>query len=240
MANDSLLRLNKFIAQHLNIGRRAADELIATGKVLINNTPATLGDRVRPGDTVHAQGKTITSGAPTFLYVLMNKPEGYVCSRRQQGDALTIYSLLPPAFQHLKTVGRLDKNSSGLILLTNNGDLAHRLTHPSFVKVKQYEVTLDKPLQPLHHQMIADHGITLPDGPSKLQLTRLQNGDNTQWQVAMHEGRNRQIRRTFAALGYGVTRLHRTAFGPFTIEELGGKPLTEITRLPAALESPLR
>jgi 23S rRNA pseudouridine2605 synthase len=237
MPEDST-RLNKFIAQHLNIGRRAADDLIASGHVNINDQPAGLGSRVHPGDIVWAQGRKLTANvAQNFLYVLMDKPEGYVCSRRQQGDTPTVYSLLPDAYQHLKTVGRLDKNSSGLILLTNNGDLAHKLTHPSFTKVKRYEVTLDQPLQPLHHQMIADHGITLPDGNSKLQLDRMIEGDSTQWLVTMHEGRNRQIRRTFGALGYEVMRLHRISFGPFSLTQLAGKQLLQLEQLPASLDT---
>lgn len=224
---DDTLRLNKYIAQHANLGRRAADDLIASGKVALNGKQATLGDRVRAGDVIAVNGKPLATHQP-FLYVLMDKPEGYVCSRRQQGDTPTIYSLLPSRYQHLKTVGRLDKNSSGLILLTNDGDFAHRLTHPSFTKTKQYEVTLDAALQPLHHQMISDHGIQLPDGPSKLQLTRLHDGNDTEWRVAMHEGRNRQIRRTFSALGYEVVRLHRTHFGQFTLSQLEGKTLHEL------------
>ena len=235
MPQDSI-RLNKFIAQHLNIGRRAADDLIEAGNVNINDQPAGLGSRVHPGDVVWANGRKLTlSSKQHFIYLLMDKPEGYVCSRRQQGDTPTVYSLLPEAYQHLKTVGRLDKNSSGLILLTNNGDLAHTLTHPSFTKIKRYEVTLDQPLQPLHHQMIADHGIHLPDGNSRLQLDRLVEGDSTQWLVTMHEGRNRQIRRTFSALGYEVVRLHRVSFGPLTITQLEGKQLLELDQLPANL-----
>lgn len=229
MPDDSFIRINKFLAQHLDIGRRAADDLITAGQVMINGAPASLGSRVGPQDIVVAQGQRLTgASAAPFLYVLMDKPEGYVCSRRQQGDTPTIYSLLPPAYQHLKTVGRLDKNSSGLIMLTNDGDLAHKLTHPSFSKTKTYEVTLDKPLEPLHHQMITDHGIQLADGTSKFQLSRLADNDSTQWLVTMHEGRNRQIRRTFAALGYNVARLHRTGFGPFTIGQLDGKQLVNL------------
>jgi 23S rRNA pseudouridine2605 synthase len=229
MSDDSI-RLNKFIAQHLNVGRRAADDLIAAGKVTINGKPIELGARVRQGDTVQVQGREFAWEAhPDFIYLLMNKPEGYVCSRRQQGDTRTIYSLLPAKYQHLKTIGRLDKNSSGLIVLTNDGDLAHRLTHPSFVKVKKYEVTLDQPLQPLHHQMIADHGIDLPDGNSRLQLDRMHEGDSDSWLVTMHEGRNRQIRRTFGALGYEVLRLHRIQFGPVTTTQLQGNQLAEIS-----------
>jgi 23S rRNA pseudouridine2605 synthase len=105
-----------------------------------------------------------------------------------------------------------------LLLLTNDGQLAYELTHPKFIKQKVYEVTLNQPLQPLHRQMISDHGIQLDDGPSRLQLERLQENDDHAWRVTMHEGRNRQIRRTFAALGYTVTKLHRTQFGPYQLD----------------------
>jgi 23S rRNA pseudouridine2605 synthase len=150
---------------------------------------------------------------------MLNKPVGYVCSRNGQGSK-TVYDLLPPEYQQLKTVGRLDKDSSGLLLLTNDGQLAQELTHPSQQKRKVYEVTLDKPLQPLHRQMISDHGVSLEDGPSKLELERQHDGDDTKWIVTMHEGRNRQIRRTFAALGYEVIQLHRTKFGNYQLGTL--------------------
>lgn len=223
------IRLNKFIATQKGIGRRAVDDLIAAGKVTVNGQVAILGARVSPADKVVVAGKTLvwSPAEGNFLYIMLNKPTGYVCSRRQQGDVPTIYSLLPAKYQHLKTVGRLDKDSSGLILLTNDGDFAHRLTHPSFVKTKVYEVTLDKPLEPLHHQMISDVGLDLPDGKSQLSLER-QSDDYTVWRVTMHEGRNRQIRRTFAALGYEVVKLHRTAFGNYTLGQLDSGHLEEI------------
>lgn len=228
---DEPVRLNKFIASRLNLGRRAADDLIAAKKVRVNGELPQLGARVQPGDEVIAEGsRLIFDKAPDFTYVLLNKPVNYVCSRRQQGDTPTIYNLLPQKYHHLKPVGRLDKNSSGLLLLTNDGDLAHRMTHPSFVKIKKYEVTLDQPLQPLHRQMINDYGITLPDGPSKLQLERLHDGDDHAWIVTMHEGRNRQIRRTFAALGYEVETLHRTDFGALNLHQLGSEQYKEIPK----------
>ncbi len=228
MATTDGTRLNKFIATQLNVGRRAADDIISAGKVLVNGKQPQLGARVFDNDQVIVDGKRLHT-TQNYVYLLMNKPVGYICSRRQQGSVQTIYTLLPPEYQHLKTVGRLDKDSSGLILLTNDGDLAHRLTHPSFVKVKKYEVTLDKPLQPLHRQIISDFGIDLPDGKSKLHLDRLSEGNNKQWQVTMHEGRNRQIRRTFAAVGYNVAQLHRTQFGPYTLNQLHSKQLMPIS-----------
>lgn len=148
---------------------------------------------------------------------MLNKPPGYVCSRAGQGSR-TIYELLPSDYKILKPIGRLDKYSSGLLLLTNDGDLANELTHPRYAKTKVYDITLDKPLQPLHQQMINDRGLTLEDGLSKLSLLKLNN--STEWQVTMREGRNRQIRRTFEALGYGITKLHRTSFGSYILKEL--------------------
>ena len=218
--DQTTTRLNKFLALHLGIGRREADDLIVKGKIKINGKSPVLGARVKHGDKVEVNGKLLDSLTPKYVYLLMNKPVNYVCSRRQQGDTPTIYNLLPDKYKSLKTVGRLDKDSSGLILLSNNGDFAHKLTHPSFAKLKKYEVMLDRPLEPLHHQMINDHGINLPDGPSKLSLQRLKEGNDRGWLVTMHEGRNRQIRRTFAALGYGVQRLHRIQFGDYQLNGL--------------------
>jgi 23S rRNA pseudouridine2605 synthase len=147
---------------------------------------------------------------------MLNKPTGYVVSRDGQGS-LTIYDLLPPELHSLKPIGRLDKDSSGLLLLTNDGQLAQELTHPKYQKTKIYEVTLSTPLQPLHRQMISDRGLQLTDGPSKLELERITDGNDKDWRVHMHEGRNRQIRRTFAALGYSVQTLHRTHFGSYVL-----------------------
>lgn len=212
--SDNLIRLNKALAHAKGIARREADELISAGRITINGKTAALGARIDIGiDQVTIDGQPVASLAPNYTYLLMHKPVGYVCSRKQQGDIPTIYELLPSSYQYLKPVGRLDKDSSGLILLTDDGDFAHRMTHPSFQKTKVYKVTLDTHLAPLHHQMINDHGVNLDDGVSRLQLER--EDDDTSWIVTMREGRNRQIRRTFDALGYRVTSLHRTDFGPY-------------------------
>lgn len=222
MSSDSstdLVRLNKYLALHLGVSRREADALIEKGSVTANGTVMPIGARIAPGDTVIVNGKPIT---PTteHVYLLLNKPAGYVCSRRSQGGMATVYELLPKKYHSLKTVGRLDYASSGLLLLSNDGDFTYRMTHPKFAKTKQYEVTLDQELQPLHQQMISDYGVQLEDGTSKLGLERLSDDNRLSWRVIMSEGRNRQIRRTFASLGYTVTALHRTHFGPYTLGEL--------------------
>lgn len=254
------IRLNKFLAERLGVSRREADELIAAGKVTIDGQVASLGDRITwAGDAAKKNAKTGPVHQPMvyckgklvpfdteFAYLAFNKPVGYVCSRRAQGSAPTLYELLPAKYRRLKTVGRLDKDSSGLILLTNDGDFAFQMTHPKFRKNKVYEVELDKPLEPLHQQMISEYGVLLDDGISK--FTVIKNNDTwagdaaggtpkmlakgkilgetaaagpaQSYTVILTEGRNRQIRRTFAALGYTVTKLHRTQFGKYELGDL--------------------
>lgn len=217
-AEPETTRLNKYLALQLGISRREADLMIEKGRVRIGETVATLGARFSD-EPIHVDGKPI-SGATDRRYVAFYKPAGYVCSRRAQGDNPTIYSILPSSIHPLKPVGRLDKDSSGLILLTNDGDFAYQMTHPKFAKTKVYEVHLDHDLEPLHQQMISDYGVTLDDGVSKLGLSRLSDTQRRDWQITMSEGRNRQIRRTFTALGYTVTRLHRTIFGNYSLGDM--------------------
>lgn len=212
-------RLNKYLALQLGLSRREADDYISAQRVRVNNTPAVLGARVRSGDIVTVDGKTVQGGVE-FAYIALNKPVGYLSSRRSQGDIPTLYTLLPSEYHTLKPVGRLDKDSSGLLLLTNDGNFAYRMTHPKFYKVKIYTVELDADLAPLHQQMISDYGVHLEDGISKFELTRVSDSHRKAWIVTMSEGRNRQIRRTFAALGYTVTKLHRTHFGDYSLGDM--------------------
>ena len=223
-----MLRLNKDLATNFGISRREADNLISAGKVLVNNKPAEIGARVEETDSVVVDGKKITS--QKLIYIALNKPAGYVCSRKRQGDTPTMYELLPADLQALKSVGRLDKDSSGIILLTNDGDFAFQMTHPRFVKTKIYEVHIDRALEPLHQQMIADFGVQLPDGRSQLGLEKLDESRSF-WRITMSEGRNRQIRRTFEALGYKVTALHRTNFGRYGLDGLESGKFVEVPKV---------
>jgi len=211
------LRLNKFLAERIGVSRREADELISDGKVLVNDEPAKLGAHIDISDKVCYNNK-IVPFKTDFLYLAFNKPVGYVCSRRAQGSTPTLYKLLPKKYHNLKTVGRLDKDSSGLILLTNDGNFAFQMTHPKFRKQKVYEVELNKPLEPLHQQMISDYGVILDDGPSQFKIVK--DASEKSYIVILNEGRNRQIRRTFASVGYRVTKLHRTQFGKYELGHL--------------------
>lgn len=217
--DNNTIRLNKFLAERLGVSRREADDLISSGQITVNGQIASLGNKVDTKSIICYNNKTIPFET-NYTYIAFNKPVGYVCSRRAQGQAPTLYDLLPQEYRKLKTVGRLDKDSSGLILLTNDGDFAFQMTHPKFRKTKVYEVELNRPLEPLHQQMISDYGVMLDDGPSRFKIIRKDTPDTKSYQVILTEGRNRQIRRTFAALGYRVTKLHRTQFGKYELNNL--------------------
>ena len=213
------MRINKFVAQATGLSRRAADDAIVAGKVTVNNQPPLIGQDVDATDIILLDGRRLEK-PPSATTIILNKPIGYVCSRRGQGSK-TVYELLPLELHKLKPVGRLDKDSSGLLLLTDDGDLANNLTHPSFSKQKTYEVELDKPLTPSHWEQITRKGVRLEDGPSQFdELRWLDKNDGLKWMVTMSEGRNRQIRRTFAALGYEIVKLHRTHFGGYQLGAL--------------------
>ena len=154
--------------------------LIETGKVMVDGKVAQIGQRVESEQVrIMVKGKDV--GERKYEYWQLHKPCGYVCSKRRQGATPTIYELLPRELKGLKTVGRLDKDSSGLILLTNDGDFAFRMTHPKFAKLKVYEVDLDRELEPLHQQMIGDFGVEIGDGRSRLGLTKIEEGNRKRW-----------------------------------------------------------
>lgn len=204
------MRINRYIAHCTGISRRAADQAILDDRVRLNNQVPKPGDDVGDGDTVTLDDKPLVL-PQTFRTIILNKPVGYVVSRDGQGSK-TIYELLPPELDTLKPVGRLDKDSSGLLVLTDDGALAQELTHPSRQKKKVYIIKLSKPLAGTDAEAIT-HGVSLEDGPSRLEL----KGDGVSWVVSMHEGRNRQIRRTFEHLGYNVISLHRIRFGDYAL-----------------------
>ncbi|MDQ5886175.1 MAG: rRNA synthase [Patescibacteria group bacterium] len=205
------MRINKYVAQCTGMSRRAADKAITWGRVKVNDQPSSVGHDVQESDVVTLDGTPIKP-ATTFTTIILNKPAGYVVSRDGQGSA-SIYELLPESMHRLKPVGRLDKASSGLLLLTDNGDLANQLTHPSYKKEKVYEIELYVPLTQDNKRKI-ERGVILEDGISKLKLS----GKDTKWTVTMNEGRNRQIRRTFGELGLTIAKLHRVQFGDYILE----------------------
>lgn len=209
------MRLNQFLARTSGLSRRAADFAISQGRVLVNDVEPQIGQSVTERDGVRLDGDELTL-PQQFTYIRFHKPVGVITSHRQQGKTPTVYSLLPESFDRLHTVGRLDRDSSGLLILTDDGDFAHSQTHPSFVKDKVYEVTLSRSLSHDERRLL-ERGVKLEDGPSR--LTFLSHRDDRAV-VKLTEGRNRQIRRTFAAVGHEVIVLHRTKFGGLELGDL--------------------
>jgi pseudouridine synthase len=219
------MRINQFIASASGLSRRASDTAIADGRASLNGQPATLGQTVETGDTVTLDGQ-ILALRPAHTYILLNKPAGYVSSRVRQGSDPTLYDLLPAKFFSLRIAGRLDRDSSGLVVLSDDGQFIQDLTHPSNDKTKYYELTLSHPLTPADRTKLAG-GVTLKDGPSHVTLV-VEKG--TKLGVTLSEGRNRQLRRTFGALGYRIEKLHRTRMGNFLLGELPEGKWTEVAK----------
>lgn len=219
------MRINRYVAAATGLSRRAADTAIAAGRVTIAGRAAVPGDQVEGSDQVKLDGRPVQLPA-THTYLMLNKPVGYVSSRRRQGDDPTLYELLPPPARQLRLAGRLDRDSSGLVLLSDDGDFIHRYTHPSQDKLKIYELTLSRALAPTDRSHL-ETGVELADGPSRLQV---QSSTGARVTVALNEGRNRQLRRTFGALGYGVERLHRTHVGPYSLGDLPPGASKEVSR----------
>ena len=219
------MRLNRYVAMATGLSRRQADNAIFEKRVMINGKTAVLGDQAGPSDTILLDDVAI-SAPDTFLYLVLHKPAGYVTSRAQQGKDKTIYVLLPEAYHRLKPVGRLDRGTSGLLLLTDDGETAFQLSHPAYLKTKRYEVVLDKVVNGEIASKLRK-GVELKDGLSQFDSL---SGKGKNWQLTLHEGRNRQIRRTFAALKYNVIKLHRTQFGKLSLDKIPAGEFRLITK----------
>ncbi len=219
------MRINVYIAQVTGLSRRGADKVIREGRVSINGRTASIGETVQNNDTLELDGKRLQMPQASTL-IALNKPRGYVVSRKGQG-AKTIYDLLPKKYYRLKPVGRLDKDSSGLLLLTDDGKLAQALAHPRSQKNKIYIVNLNLPLGDIDKNFLSN-GVELEDGLSKLGISGL-SADRKTMTITISEGRNRQIRRTFAALNYNVNSLHRIQFGEYDLNGLQSGEFTTIT-----------
>jgi len=220
------VRINRFVASSSGLSRRAADEAIAAGRVKINGHAAALGQNVEPAAAVTLDGTPLAIKTG-HTYLMLNKPTGYVSSHVRQTADPTLYELIPAEYAKLRITGRLDRDSSGLILLSDDGDFIQSLAHPSRGKTKEYELTLSSAPTPDHLAKLAA-GIPLRDGISRITVTTSSGKHLT---VTLGEGRNRQIRRTFGSLGLTVERLHRTRIGSYELGNLpaGGWQLVNIS-----------
>lgn len=212
-------RLNRFISNAGICSRRDADELIAEGKIKINGKVVTeLGTKVERNDEVKYNGKTIRP--QNYVYVLLNKPKDYISTMDDPEKRKTVMQLIKGACdERMYPVGRLDRNTTGLLLFTNDGEMSQKLTHPSYKIKKIYHVELDKPLTENHFNQIAE-GVKLDDGMVYVNELVALSEDKKSFGVQIHVGRNRIVRRIFEHFDYEVSKLDRTMYGPLTKKEL--------------------
>ena len=214
-------RLNKYIASSGICSRRKADEFIENGRVLVNGKRITeLGYSVQPKDKVFVDGKLIHP--VKHLYYRFYKPAGYITTSDDENGRKTIYDLIPKELQHLKPVGRLDKDSTGLIILTNDGDLINELTHPSVKVPKLYRVTIDNRITQNDIDTMYK-GIELEPGKiayAQVDVLDVDKENNTTMEILLYQGMNRQIRRMFEYLGYNVISLKRIRHATLNLDGL--------------------
>ncbi len=228
------VRIQKYIAEAGVCSRRAAEALIAAGEVYVNGQPATIGQKVVPGtDKVSVRGKAVRAQAQPKLALVMHKPRGVVCSNSDPHADHTIFDMLPREWARLRLfcAGRLDKDSEGLVILTSDGDLAHKLMHPSNLVVKRYYVSLEEPFPSARLRQLM-RGVVIEGEQLKVERANLVNpksdGSSTQLDVHMHHGKKREIRQLFTALGFEVRRLRRYQIGAFRLK---GIPLRGVKQL---------
>ena len=213
-------RLNKFIANSGISSRREADELITMGLISVNGQVVTeLGYKVSPGDEVRYENKVLRAEKP--VYILLNKPKGFITTTEDPQERKTVMHIIGSAVkERIYPVGRLDRNTTGLLLLTNDGDLADKLMHPSFNVKKVYKVELDRPLTKADLQSIAE-GVRLEEGRATVDDVAIVSEDGRTVGIELHIGWNRVVRRIFEALGYEVQKLDRTVYAGLDKKELG-------------------
>ena len=226
------LRLQAFLARAGVASRRASEELILDGRVTVNGRRAEIGVKVQPNrDTVRVNGQAVVLLAPEWI--MLHKPRGYVTTRDDPSGRKTVYDLLPPELHHLFHVGRLDRDSAGLLVLTNDGEGANRLLHPRYETTKVYRVDVEgRPSWEALQQLV--DGVELEDGLGQA-LSVEPKGEIEEGiyrlVIVMQEGRNREVRRLLEAIGHPVHRLFRREFGPL---EIGRLRLGEWRRLTRA------
>ncbi|SZD71490.1 Ribosomal large subunit pseudouridine synthase B [Candidatus Ornithobacterium hominis] len=218
--NDDLMRLNKFIANAGVCSRREADELIKTGAVEVNGMMITeMGYKVKPDDEVRYDGELLTPEKK--VYVLLNKPKNFITTTSDERDRKTVMDLIANATSaRIFPVGRLDRQTTGVLLFTNDGDLTKKLTHPSHQVRKIYHVVLDKSLHGEDLQKIMD-GIRMEEGVAKVdKISFIEGKAHNEVGVEIHIGWNRVVRRIFEKLGYKIEHLDRVSFAGLTKKNL--------------------
>ncbi len=213
------IRLNKYIAQSGVCSRREADELIKAGRIKVNSKVITeMGYQVKSDDSVQ-YGKKVLS-KEQLIYVLLNKPRDFITTTSDPQERKTVMQLVSKACsERIYPVGRLDRNTTGVLLLTNDGELSKKLTHPSHQVSKIYQVELNKPISDNHFTQIKE-GIELEDGLIKVDDIAIVDEEGFALGVEIHSGKNRIVKRIFESLGYDVTKLDRVMFAGLTKKDL--------------------
>lgn len=229
--NDNTIKLQAFLSRAGIASRRASEQLIADGKVIVNNKIAHVGQRINPDTDTIEYNSEIISQPEKKRYFLVNKPTGYVSTTSDEEGRKTVLQLLPGKIsERLYPVGRLDIESEGLLLLTNDGSLTYKLTHPKFEIPKTYHVfTKRKPS--FNAIMHLRKGVKLTDGFTKpAQVERIHADETGAWtEITITEGRNRQVRRMFERVGYDVEQLIRLQIGPLHLDMLDDQPFLELS-----------
>ena len=219
-AGSDLTRLNKYLANAGLCSRREADTLIAAGNVSVNGETITeMGYKVKSGDTVKFDGRVISPEKKE--YVLLNKPKNFITTTRDERGRRTVMELITNASNsRVVPVGRLDRNTTGLLLFTNDGDLAKKLTHPKHNIRKIYHVELDKAIRSSDFKRISE-GLDLDDGPVQVdEISFVSSKTKKEVGIQIHSGRNRIVRRIFEHLSYEVVKLDRVVFAGLTKKDL--------------------
>ncbi len=236
MSNNSTHKLQAFMAHHGVASRRSSEVLIASGKVEVNGQTAHTGQRINPSiDQVTVAGKQIGSMTEPATYILIYKPVGVVSTTSDELGRKSVLDIIPRQTVRLYPVGRLDKDSEGLMLLTNDGALANTLTHPRYRAGKTYHAQIaGKPtLDALNHLR---RGVRLKEGytqPAEVEVLNREE-DSTWISITIYEGKNRQVRRMLERVGYETLRLIRETLGPFTLDDLGDRPYRILSVLEVA------
>ena len=219
LSSTTEIRLNRYISNSGVCSRREADKLIEEGEIKVNDVVVTeMGYKVKPGDRVTHQGKLLKR--EKLVYVLLNKPKDFITTTNDPEGRKTVMDLIKTSCEEqIFPVGRLDRATTGLLLFTNDGDLAKKLTHPSHEIKKIYQVTLDKPVSEEHFEAIRA-GITLDDGMAPVDDLAVVSPDGKSLGIEIHIGRNRIIRRIFEHLGYKVMKLDRVVYAGLTKKDL--------------------
>lgn len=233
MGDDARIRVAKLIASRGLASRREAEGWVEEGRVTLAGEPVLVSDRIHPDDDLRIDGKPLPPEPPK-IYYLLYKPRGVITSRKDPEGRRSVTDLLPDLPARVEPVGRLDSETEGALLLTNDGELSHRLTHPSMKVPKRYRVKVYRRPTPEKLQAIEQGKVFLEDGPiqpAKVRILESTETDNTWVEITVTEARNRLVRRIFQQLRHPVSKLRRESYGTVSLRNMERGQIRELTRI---------